>query len=177
MRFSLRWLFGLTSFVAVACACLIFASDSVTTWMGLVLHLFLLLSVLGAFYAPRERRAFWGGCATAGWYYLGSGYLPFELKPLRNTATDALREVYWKITPNLPDESPIDTEDETDEVDETPIAIPMIVPRPVEIPHDVLVFHEVGQMLATFLAAFAGGGVALWFDRRALRKPDPMPVS
>lgn len=42
-------------------------------------------------------------------------------------------------------------------------------------PHDVSVFHEVGHMLATFLAEFVGGMVALLrHGHRTQRRPAPI---
>jgi hypothetical protein len=158
------------SCAAVGFACLIFASESIQTWMGLALHLFLLLSVLGAFYAPRERRAFWGGCALMGWYYLGSNHLPSDLQQPRNSVHEALAEIHPKIAREVPNENfPVRyTGDKS------------LLPSRTRRSPRIGEFLGVAHTLATFLAAFVGGGVALWFDRRASRKPAagaPPPLS
>ncbi|HVX14106.1 MAG TPA: hypothetical protein VHC22_23170 [Pirellulales bacterium] len=96
MRFSLRWLFGVISFAAVACAGLVFPA-SLRISIGLAVHSFLLVSVLGALFAPRERRAFWGGCAIMGWFYLASEQLTFGLRPLREIVHGVLLELFRRL--------------------------------------------------------------------------------
>jgi hypothetical protein len=161
MRFSLRWLFGVTAFAAVACACLIFASESVQAWTGFALQLFLLLSALGAFYAPRDRRAFWGGCALMGWYYMGCAHLPPGLRQPWNMAQAVIQEIHPKVVREVQVERRVYLPNE----DETTWPTEEVT---VEIP-PMFYFVYVGHTLVAFLAAFAGGGVALWFDRRVVR--------
>ncbi|HVX12332.1 MAG TPA: hypothetical protein VHC22_14210 [Pirellulales bacterium] len=160
MRFSLRWLFGVTLFAAMSCACLIYATQSVQGWLGLALNLFLLLSILGAFYAPREQRAFWGGCALVGCYYLASDRLPSEIQQPRNAVSRALWRIHEKIVRDVP------IEDFPAYYTGDPAVGP---PKTVQSPH-IGDFLDVGHTLATFLVAFIGGAIALWFDRRASRK-------
>ena len=160
MRFSLRWLFGVTFFAAISCACLIYPTQSVQRWLGLALNLFLLLSVLGAFYAPRERRAFWGGCAFIGCYYLASDLLPSEIQQPRNNVSRALWKIHETIVRDVPNK----------DLSAHYTGDPALGPsKTVQSPH-INDFLEVGHTLATFLVACIGGGIALWFDRRASRK-------
>lgn len=77
-----------------------------------------------------------------GWYYVASACVPHFDLQPQNIAGFALAVIYQRMYVQK-----------------------MYVP-------DTTDFFGVGHALAAFLAAFAGGGLALWFDRRASRKPE-----
>ena len=80
MRFSLRWMFGLVSFLAVGCGLLVYATP-LSSLLTLTAALFVLLTaVVVAACHTGERRAFWAGFAffglAYGWIICGSLHSP-----------------------------------------------------------------------------------------------------
>lgn len=69
-RFSLRWLFGMVSFLAVGCGLLFYATPLLSKLTFTVAILVLLSAVAAAIYQSREHRAFWAGFAAFGLAYL-----------------------------------------------------------------------------------------------------------
>jgi len=69
-HFSLRWLFGIVSFLAVGCGLLIYASPLLSKLTATLTVVVLLAAVPAAIYHAGDRRAFWGGFALFGFAYL-----------------------------------------------------------------------------------------------------------
>ncbi|HWB14463.1 MAG TPA: hypothetical protein VG826_34880 [Pirellulales bacterium] len=69
-HFSLRWLFGIVSFLAVGCGLLIYASPFLSKLTATSAAVVLLAAVPAASYHAGERRAFWAGFAFFGFAYL-----------------------------------------------------------------------------------------------------------
>lgn len=156
MRFSLRSLFGITAFAAVSCACLIYATETVYSWLSNVLQLSLMLCVLAAFYAPRERRAFCGGYAIIGWAYFWIAFNPPSTPEPGDLVRWALAKTYRTIAREV----------EPAEIEVAPGTYRIQRPKTFPIYQDYL---HVGHALATFIAASIGGSVAFWLDSRARR--------
>lgn len=147
MRFSLGSMFLATAFVAISCACLIFATVQVTSWLGIALQAFLMVCVLGSFYAPRNHRAFWGGCAIVGWACFWNDHTERRNDDVRRLEDTVLFACHPLVVREV-------------QADDGAI---------IKTP-DLVDFWCTGKQVANFIAAFVGGGVALWFDRCALRK-------
>ncbi|HWB14466.1 MAG TPA: hypothetical protein VG826_34895 [Pirellulales bacterium] len=69
-HFSLRWLFGIVSFLAVGCGLLIYASPFLSKLTATSAAVVLLAAIPAAIYHAGERRAFWAGFAFFGFAYL-----------------------------------------------------------------------------------------------------------
>jgi hypothetical protein len=65
-RFSLRWLFGIVSFLAVGCGLLLYAIPLLSKLTFTIVIVVLMSAVAAAGYQMRERRAFWAGFAAFG---------------------------------------------------------------------------------------------------------------
>ncbi|HVX14692.1 MAG TPA: hypothetical protein VHC22_26120 [Pirellulales bacterium] len=76
MRFSLRWLFGVILFVAIASTSLIYSSWWLSDGLAAALGAFLVCVTIGAVYGRSASAAFCGGSAIAGWVYLLCLWLP-----------------------------------------------------------------------------------------------------
>ncbi|HEV3343922.1 MAG TPA: hypothetical protein VG125_26345 [Pirellulales bacterium] len=80
LHFSLRWMFGLVSFLAVGCGLLIYATPFLSRLTLTVTLVLLLASVLAAACHTGERRMFWAGFAffglAYGWIVCGSWQSP-----------------------------------------------------------------------------------------------------
>jgi hypothetical protein len=70
IRFSLRWLFGVVSFLAIGCGLLIYASPFLSKLTATLAVISLLTAVPAASYHTGDRRAFWAGFALFGFAYL-----------------------------------------------------------------------------------------------------------
>ncbi|HVX11614.1 MAG TPA: hypothetical protein VHC22_10570 [Pirellulales bacterium] len=70
MRFSLRWLFGVVSFLAVGCGLVIYASPLLSKLTFTAAVTALLLAIVLAVYRSGEQRALWAGFAALGLAYL-----------------------------------------------------------------------------------------------------------
>jgi hypothetical protein len=143
MRFSLRWLFLVTAFVAISCACLVYATQPVYIWLGIAMQAYLVLSILGAIYAPRDRRAFWGGCAIIGCAYFWNGHTVSHIVDPRHLENLVLDKIY-------------------------PMVVRETTGRPWRSD-----FNMTGEQLATLIAAFTGGFIGLWFGSPARRSAMP----
>jgi hypothetical protein len=159
MRFSLRWLFGLVAFVAVACLSLIYATAAISNILSVVFFAFLMASVLGAIHASRQRRRFWFGCALVGLCYVASGYLLPRLFPMpwfaTNAALDYLHpKIVRKVASATLDAPVFGTRPATFYL-ESPLAKD---------------FRTAGQVLAAFIWSVAGGIIAGWFRRDEQRQ-------
>jgi hypothetical protein len=96
-HFSLRWLFGFVSFLAVGCGLLIYATPFLSRLTLTVALAVLLASVLAAVCQAGERRMFWAGFAffglAYGWIVCGSWQSPAGDGPLNyRLATTAILE-------------------------------------------------------------------------------------
>ena len=69
-HFSLRWLFGIVSFLAVGSGLLIYAPPFLSKLTATLTALVLLAAVPAAIYHSGDLRAFWGGFAAFGLAYL-----------------------------------------------------------------------------------------------------------
>jgi hypothetical protein len=69
-HFSLRWLFGVVSFLAIGCGLLTYASPILSKLTATFTVLALLSAVPAAIYHAGERRAFWAGFVLFGGAYL-----------------------------------------------------------------------------------------------------------
>ena len=69
-HFSLRWLFGVVSFLAVGCGLLIYASPFLSKLTFTAAIVILLAAILSAVYQAGNHRAFWTGFAAFGFAYL-----------------------------------------------------------------------------------------------------------
>ena len=69
-HFSLRWMFGTVSFLAIGCGLLIYASPLLSKLTSTLTVLVLLAAVPAAIYHAGDRRAFWAGFALFGFAYL-----------------------------------------------------------------------------------------------------------
>lgn len=88
LRFSLRWLFGVVSFVGAGCALLVYATPF---WSKLIFTCTLAALVAAgvtAFVRKEARRAFWAGFAGVGlaylWLVCGTWQTPAGVAPLRD---------------------------------------------------------------------------------------------
>lgn len=102
-RFSLRWLFGTMSFLAVGCGLLFYATPLLSKLTFTLAILVMLSAVAAAVYQSRERRAFWAGFAAFGLAYLwltcGAWQSPDGSTMLRDTlvTTEILGWCYEKL--------------------------------------------------------------------------------
>ena len=69
-HFSLRWLFGVVSFLAVGCGLLIYATPLLSRLTFTAALGVLLVAVVSAVCRAGERRAFWAGFAAFGFAYV-----------------------------------------------------------------------------------------------------------
>jgi hypothetical protein len=69
-HFSLRWLFGVVSFLAIACGLLFYASPFLSKLTFTATLVMLLAATFSAAYHAGGRRAFWAGFAVFGFPYL-----------------------------------------------------------------------------------------------------------
>ena len=69
-HFSLRWLFGVVSFVAVGCGVLFYANPFLSKLTFTAMLAILIAAIPAAIYHAGERRAFWIGVATFGFAYV-----------------------------------------------------------------------------------------------------------
>src|SRR5215469_2700110 len=69
-HFSLRWLFGVVSFLAIGCGLLIYASPWLSKLTATLAVVVLLAAAPAAIYQAGDRRAFWAGFAFFGCAYL-----------------------------------------------------------------------------------------------------------
>lgn len=69
-HFSLRWLFGVVSFLAVSCGLLIYASPLLSKLTFTAALVLLLASMFPAVFSAADRRAFWAGFAVFGFAYI-----------------------------------------------------------------------------------------------------------
>jgi hypothetical protein len=87
-HFSLRWLFGVVSFLAVGCGLLIYASPFLSKLTFSATLVVLLAAMPAAVYSAGERRAFWAGFSFFGlaylWLICGSWQSPDGSELLRN---------------------------------------------------------------------------------------------
>lgn len=103
LRFSLRWLFGIVSFVALGCGLLIYATSLLSRLTFTLLLVGLMAAVLAAVFRAGERRAFWVGFAGFGFAYIwlicGSWQAPSGNGPLRDSlaTTAALKWCREKV--------------------------------------------------------------------------------
>lgn len=156
MRFSLKWLFGMVAFAAVACLTLVYATEALNCLLGWALYAFLVATVLGTIFSNRIRRPFWAGCAIVGWFYAATAYLPprFQTPWLAtNAALDRLHPIIAR----------------TEKID-PPNGRPTyggtfyFVQFPQREP-----FNSAGQALATFVWSIAGGMIAGYFYSKSAR--------
>jgi hypothetical protein len=78
VRFTLRQLFGLVVYVAIACGGLLHPSATVASAIFTLTLVVLLVAILAAVARRGPRRAFWIGLAIAGWGYLWAAHWPDE---------------------------------------------------------------------------------------------------
>ena len=96
VHFSLRWLFGVVSFLAVGCGLLTYASPILSKLAFTVVVTALLAGLFSAVYRIGDQRAFWAGFATFGFVYLwmvcGTWQSPDGSTPVRDrlVTTDLL---------------------------------------------------------------------------------------
>jgi len=169
MRFSLRYLFLITTLAAVACATLIFANP----WWGAVCFtasvVLILASFVLAYAATDARRAFWIGFAVFGCGY----WMALEL-PIAHSASDSewqagsfnplisariLDWTYRVILPNV----------RADEPRVNPTSGKQ-VGNWVSYPHGDD-FGRVGHSMFDILAAFLGGLLGRFAYRRFRSRP------
>ncbi|HWB12329.1 MAG TPA: hypothetical protein VG826_24095 [Pirellulales bacterium] len=96
-HFSLRWLFGFVSFLAIGCGVLIYATPFLSRLMLTTVLVILWASVLAAACHTGERRIFWAGFAffgiAYGWIVCGSWQSPAGDGPLQHRlATTSILE-------------------------------------------------------------------------------------
>jgi hypothetical protein len=149
VRFSLRWLFGLVAFAAIACLSLIYASPILSKILYAAVLAFLAMSLLGAIYSGRARRPFWGGCAILGCLYVASSYLPLKSTNPWFVAAMTLSDVH----------------------ENTARRVPLSNPGSFKWNPPQSEFIEAGQSLIAFIVAMAGGLSARWFYARDKRTP------
>jgi hypothetical protein len=70
IHFSLRWLFGIVSFLAMGCGLLIYASPLLSKLAATSAAVVLLAAIPAAIYHAGEQRAFWAGFGLFGFAYL-----------------------------------------------------------------------------------------------------------
>ena len=89
VRFSLRQLMGLVTFVAVACTGLLHPSTNLASAVFTATMMLMVVAVLGAVGRRGSARFFWIGFAVAGWGYLWLAHWPDE--------DDYLFERSWQL--------------------------------------------------------------------------------
>jgi hypothetical protein len=160
MRFSLRWLFGVISFVAVASTSLIYSSWLLSDALGAALGAFLVCVTIGAVYGRAATAAFCGGAAIAGWVYLLCLWLPRahishnDVVPTA-AADRAVYHLYELLSWELRAE-PING-DLTDAFYVDGVAY---IKRPMREP-----FAQAAHFLTAFILAMFGGAVGRRFQR------------
>ncbi len=163
MRFSLRWLFGVISFVAVASTSLIYSSWLLSDVLGAALGAFLVCVTIGALCGRAATAAFCGGAAIAGWVYLLCLWLPTShidhndavLTGVADRVVDHLYEsVSWELRAE-----PINGDlSDAYYVDSVPY-----IKRPMRGP-----FKKAAHFLTAFILAMLGGAVGRRFQRDCL---------
>ena len=176
-QFSLRWLFGATAFVAVACTALLNATE---LWQSLFVSAMLatlVLSILLVVYSRQSVRAFWVGFCVCGWayYLLVSYYLdekgvhiadPFKGKPSQLVSTRLLELAYQRAIPLVrtsgdPFMQPIPPPDGSNDSDEHR-RMGLMANYP-----NFSCFVNIGHCLWTLLFAGVGGRIARFlYDRQ-----------
>ena len=108
IHFSLRWLFGVVSFLAVGCGLLIYASPFLSKLTFTAAVTGLLVGLFSAVYRIGDQRAFWAGFATFGfayvWMVCGAWQSPDGSTPLRDrlVTTDLLTRCYELLPSSQP---------------------------------------------------------------------------
>jgi hypothetical protein len=100
-QFSLATLGGMVACSSIACAALVYASETWSTVLFTSAILFLTVAILLIIYRAGSARAFWVGCAVFGWTYL---LLHFWLGRSLDAdlATSQLAKwAYWHILPEV----------------------------------------------------------------------------
>lgn len=158
MRFSLRWLFGLVAFAAVACLALIYTTDPLSYLLSAALFAYLMTAVLGTIFSNRARRPFWAGCAIVGWSYIATAYLPPRVQMPWFATSAILDRLHPKIARRVEFDPPVGMPSYPGAAyyTESPRGEP---------------FHAAGQALAAFGWSIAGGLVAARFRRDNSNSP------
>jgi hypothetical protein len=94
IRFSLRQLLGLVTFVAIACGGLVRPSPTSASAIFTLTLAVLLVAVLAAVGRKGSQRAFWIGFAIAGWGYLWLAHWPDDERYFTNRS--------WELQTNGP---------------------------------------------------------------------------
>lgn len=160
-RFSLRWLFGSISFIAIGCGLLIYARP-LTAYTCFAATLLVLFSAIPlSVYRSGARRAFWFGFALFGLGYLGLMCGPWQAPDVQSQAevrewpppTKLLTLAYGWVP--------------TKTVTRTPGSLDFfggMTPRTMPIA-DWSDFVIVGHSLWAIIIAVLGGGIASWCQR------------
>jgi hypothetical protein len=147
--------------VGVACVSLAYASTMLSYVLAVTMFAFMLFSALGAVYADRARRAFWGGFAIVGWSLLASVYLPARV-PLPWSVS------HWML--NRAHESVVREIAVSDKTARSSSESPYFRDNSFYVqspPHGPFVTS--GQILAAFISTMLGGMAAQRFYDKSSR--------
>ncbi len=157
LRFSLRWLLGFVTFVAVAIVCLRYASFLISGCLAAAWLVFLMVAILGALYRRERRRAFWVGCCVFGWSFAAYGML----SSAKNAVFDqVIQSLYNTISWTAKVDS-VTASTHTQEGGEAFFpgpSLPCTITFPRKLP-----FEHAADTLIGFIIAMVGGIVAQWF--------------